>query len=144
MSNHGMDPKDSPMAKEFIEANLEHFEKNEKLAKDHLLQNALGATGRFPEGKLTKSDEGELAFAVQADPEKKLIHLNFGKPVAWFSLTPQLANDLANSLLRHARAMGHTAVVNLGKKPTVEDLEKMLKGDGGGIEILPNGEIRST
>ena len=143
MSNHGMDPNDNP-AKEFVD---ELRKKHEKMG-EALEGTALGATGRFPNGKITPTDEGELAFEVQPDPDKNLIHMKFGKPVAWFSMTPELANDLANSLLKHARAMGHATVVNLynsdGKKPTVEDLEKMLTGEGGGIQILPNGEIRST
>ena len=137
--NHSMD-SDSPTAKEMREF-AKSFEGNTEKIE-------LGATGRFPGGKLDHTDEGELAFAVRTDEKRELIYLDFGKPVAWLSLTPQLANDLANSLLKHARAMGHTAVVNLynsdGKKPTVEELEKMLTGEGGGIQILPNGEIRST
>jgi hypothetical protein len=32
----------------------------------------IGATGRFPLGKLTPADKGELRFAVAADPSTKL------------------------------------------------------------------------
>jgi hypothetical protein len=66
---------------------------------------ALGATGKFPQGKLNERDEGELQFAVGS--EKGLVRIDFGKPVAWFALPPETAQQLAMLLLRHAaRASG--------------------------------------
>lgn len=44
---------------------------------DHL---GLGATGEFPEGKLTEVDEGELKFAVGYMKGKVVI--DFGTPVS--------------------------------------------------------------
>ena len=62
----------------------------------------LGATGRFPEGKLTEHDEGEIQFAIAHKDGKVLIQ--FGKPVAWLGMTPGQAKDLAESLTKHAQA----------------------------------------
>jgi len=63
----------------------------------------LGATGRFPEGKIHASDEGELSFAVGAKEGNVIVE--FGKPVAWIGLPPQLARDFADSLTKHADAL---------------------------------------
>lgn len=61
-----------------------------------------GATGRFPDGEIHDSDEGELQFGVARDPKTGLIHVDFGKPVAWFQLPPEDAAALARLLLKHA------------------------------------------
>ena len=63
----------------------------------------LGATGKFPQGKLNPDDEGELTVGVADDG--KLVHVNFGKPVAWFALPPDIALALASSLTAHAMAI---------------------------------------
>lgn len=59
-----------------------------------------GPTGRFPEGKLTANDEGEIAFAVGTLKGK--VVLNFGTPVASIGMTPSQARLLANDLFRRA------------------------------------------
>lgn len=64
------------------------------------LQEAIGATGRHPEGKITPQDEGELVFAITNTMGK--VVLNFGKPVAWVGFRPRDARQLAELLLRHA------------------------------------------
>ncbi len=64
----------------------------------------LGASGKFPQGKLNEHDEGELTFGVALDPKTKLIHINFGKPVAWFAVPPEIAINMARLLLKHAGA----------------------------------------
>jgi hypothetical protein len=60
----------------------------------------LGATGRFPKGKLHAGDEGELCFAVAHRAGKVIV--NFGKAVAWIGLDPNDASELAEALLHHA------------------------------------------
>ncbi len=60
----------------------------------------LGATGRFPEGKLTESDEGEIAFGITH--KKGKVVLSFGKPVAWIGLGPAQATELAGLIRKHA------------------------------------------
>jgi hypothetical protein len=60
----------------------------------------LGATGAFPDGKLDKSDEGELRMAVSSG--NGLVRIDFGKPVAWFAIPANHAKELAALLMRHA------------------------------------------
>jgi len=58
----------------------------------------LGATGQFPDGKITSDDEGELRMAVVADSEKGQTTIYFGKPVAWIAMSPDEADMLADAL----------------------------------------------
>lgn len=63
----------------------------------------IGATGKFPDGKLHPGDQGELRFAVARDSHGK-VHVDFGKDVSWFTLPPETAIQFARLLLRHAGA----------------------------------------
>jgi hypothetical protein len=64
----------------------------------------IGATGAFPQGRLTDDDEGELKMAVSFDKLDGLVHIEFGKPVAWLALPPENAVALARAILKHAGA----------------------------------------
>jgi hypothetical protein len=66
--------------------------------------NFRGAIGAFPEGKLTKGDEGSIQFAVGVKDGK--VVLDFGTPVQWLGMTAQNAADLASTLLSKAREAG--------------------------------------
>ena len=59
-----------------------------------------GANGKFPRGKLHESDEGELQMGVTV--KQGTVIVAFGTPVAWLGLTPQIARDLAATLLERA------------------------------------------
>lgn len=63
----------------------------------------LGATGRFPEGKLVDEDEGEIRISIGT--AKGSVVLDFGKPTAWVGMTPDQAIDLGNTLIKHAEAV---------------------------------------
>lgn len=63
-----------------------------------------GATGTHPEGVLNDDDEGALRIGVAFDKKDGLVHLEFGKPVAWTAFPPEMAITLARSLLKHAGA----------------------------------------
>jgi hypothetical protein len=66
-------------------------------------EHKLGATGKFPQGKLNEDDEGELTFGIANDG--KLVHVDFGKPVHWFAVGPDLALQIASNLTKHAMAI---------------------------------------
>ena len=63
----------------------------------------LGATGEFPDGRVTDDDEGEIRFAVAADSERGLVHIDFGKPVHWMAMTPEQATEVG--MLIRAKAL---------------------------------------
>lgn len=66
--------------------------------KSKIKEIRLGATGQFPDGKLGPKDEGELAFGMAADSKNALLHVDFGKPVQWFSMTRKQALEVAEAM----------------------------------------------
>jgi hypothetical protein len=91
MSHHGSDPFDNPDRKETFKKLLE-------------ATAFRGALGDFPEGQLSKSDEGAIQFAIGVKDGKVI--LDFGTPTAWVGMNPQQAADLASTLLKRAREAG--------------------------------------
>jgi hypothetical protein len=69
------------------------------------LGTRLGATGEFPEGKLCPQDEGEIRFAVAADPLSRKILVDFGKPVHSLGLTTEQADGLIDLLQEKVMAL---------------------------------------
>ena len=63
-------------------------------------QERFGPTGKFPAGKLTSHDEGEIAFGVTVYHGTVII--NFGKPIASLGMSPDEARELALSLRKRA------------------------------------------
>jgi len=75
-----------------------------KLLEDLLETKSFrGALGDFPEGQLTKSDEGAIQFTISE--KKGKVVLDFGTQVHWVGMNPQQAADLASLLMKHARAV---------------------------------------
>lgn len=71
------------------------------------IMQQLGATGNYPDGKLTSNDEGEIAFAVGVYHGKVVV--NFGKPIASLGMTPKQARDFALLLRKRANEIERTA-----------------------------------
>jgi len=99
MSHHSRE-HDPQMAEELMKRYKEATKKADGALQD-ALADRLGPTGRFPEGRLTKHDEGEIAFALGRKEGKVII--DFGSPVHWLGMNPNQAIDLGNALIRHAR-----------------------------------------
>jgi len=60
----------------------------------------IGATGKFPEGKLNESDEGELAIGFRI--ENGNVVIDFGKPVHWLGFAPDKAKEFATAIMEAA------------------------------------------
>ena len=58
------------------------------------LPEGLGATGEFPRGKITESDEGEIKLAIKADPETQTIIFHFGKPIVWIGFSVEQIDEI--------------------------------------------------
>lgn len=71
----------------------------EKLSKE--IDANVGPTGKFPEGKLTSLDEGEVQYGV-AHTDGKVI-VRFGTPIGWLGMSPDQAEELAACLIEHAK-----------------------------------------
>ena len=108
MAHHGPFPWDGdeppPWAKD-EPAKLRTFKTQQERLRELLDTTGFrGALGEFPEGKLTKQDEGAIRFAIGSKGDKVI--LDFGSPVHWVGMTAQQAADLASSLLSKAREVG--------------------------------------
>jgi hypothetical protein len=57
---------------------------------------------KYPDGKLTESDEGELEFKIGVFEERVI--MDWGKPVKWIALRPAEARTIAASLIKKAEA----------------------------------------
>lgn len=93
MSHHGFEP-------------LEDGGNNERIRK--MLNDLQASTagyrgpiGAYPDGMLTKHDEGSIQFAI-GEKDGKVV-MDFGSPVAWIGVTPQQAMDIASALVKSAR-----------------------------------------
>jgi hypothetical protein len=74
-----------------------------RLTLEEQTRVSLGATGRFPEGKIHPSDEGEIRIAIGSGNGKVVIE--FGKPTAWIGFTADQARLIASDLIRHADSL---------------------------------------
>lgn len=95
MSHHGSNPFDS-------QPGSPEFQRRQMLMRELLNTTGFrGAVGAFPDGQLTKSDEGSIQFAIGEQDGKVVI--DFGTPVHWLGMTPQQAADFASAVLKRSR-----------------------------------------
>ena len=81
------------------------FQRRAKLMRELLNTTGFrGAIGSYPDGKLTKADEGSIQFAIGEQDGKVII--DFGTSVHWLGMTPQQAADFASAVLKRARLVG--------------------------------------
>lgn len=66
-----------------------------------LREPLVGATGVFPEGQLTETDEGSIQFRIGR--KKNKVVLDFGTAVTWLGMGPQQAISMAELLIIQAR-----------------------------------------
>lgn len=60
----------------------------------------LGATGEFPNGKLTDDDEGEIAIGITTKDD--VVIIDFGKPIAWIGFSKEQAKEIGELLIKKA------------------------------------------
>lgn len=60
---------------------------------------------QWPNGRLSKDDDGEIAFLVKADEDLQLVTIDFGKQVTSISGSPEQIVELAQLLIKQARAI---------------------------------------
>lgn len=95
MSHHSSsDPVMEQVFKNFVRRGDNTQEDVDKLLN-------LGATGNFPEGKLTEHDEGEIQIALHEHKGKVII--DFGTPVKWVGLNPEQALDFGKAMVKQAK-----------------------------------------
>lgn len=105
------------------------------------LGQPLGATGQFPQGKLTPKDEGELRLGIGTTDDK--IVMDFGKATAWIGFDAEQALALADTLRARANALLLSKRETDGKRKTVcVDLDGVLAHYEGWKGVDHIGEPR--
>ena len=79
--------------------------------RQELIETGEGEQASIPDGRAGPDDDGALSYVVGPGPNGKIIRIEFGKPVEWIGLPPQQAVELAQSLIRHARAISKEPIV---------------------------------
>lgn len=75
-------------------------------AERRLLEEFLGtASPRFPQGKVSADDQGELGLAVTADNARDLVILRFAKPVDWLGMDAETARRLGLTLIEKSNSL---------------------------------------
>lgn len=61
----------------------------------------IGATNKFPDGKINEQDQGQIMIGVTVKDDKVI--MSFGKAVEWIGFTREEAIQVGQSLLDRAR-----------------------------------------
>ena len=70
------------------------------MSKEFIESMGLGATRKFPEGKIHSTDEGEIRMAIARQNDKVVIH--FGTPTAWIGMGKEQAIQLGKTIIEKA------------------------------------------
>lgn len=73
---------------------MSHHSDEMSLLRDDM-RDLLGATGRYPHGRIAPHDAGEIRFSVIADVPSGRVIVDFGKPIRSVGLTTDQAVELA-------------------------------------------------
>ena len=66
----------------------------------------LGPTGKFPQGKVDETDDGELTVAVATDHEAQIVRVIFGKRTSWLGLPREQAIAFGELIIQRAKELG--------------------------------------
>jgi hypothetical protein len=108
-SHHGTS---SQFSEELRQQLIDAGEVDEAEIRRRFVDQVTGREKReYPHGRVGADDDGALSYAVGPDPNGEIIRIEFGKPVEWIGLPPREAIELAQSLIKHARAISKEPVV---------------------------------
>ena len=95
----------------------ESRKRKERVGKqiEEFLKSEIGPTGKHPEGKISKDDDGELRVGLSILDGN--VVMKFGKSVAWIGLPPENARQFGLGLLKCAGNIdGKIMKVEIGEK----------------------------
>lgn len=92
--------------------NLRKLFEDREAARKRLEDQIEGRAQRtWSDGRLGGNDDGDLAFAIGPHPNGELVCIDFGKQVTQIAMPPQQAVELAQALIKFARAMSKEPIV---------------------------------
>lgn len=87
---------------------MEDTQGREELIQKFQAQQNGTASPEYPDGKLNKDDEGELAIKIGVSAKHQQVIVDFSKPTNWIAMPPQNAVDLAMAIINQARVISQT------------------------------------
>lgn len=79
---------------------------DEQASRQRFSDQVAGRAKRsWSDGRIGPTDDGDLAFAIGPHPDKELVVIDFGKPVEFVAMPPQQAVEMAQALIKYARAI---------------------------------------
>jgi hypothetical protein len=103
--HHGeRDPMDPELRKLFSS-------KQDELLKRFDAERAKTAPREYPDGRISGDDEGAVTFKIGSDPNKGVVVIEYSTPTLWVGMQPQQAIELAQVLIKHARAISKEPLV---------------------------------
>ncbi len=66
--------------------------------REKMMNDKPGPTGKFPDGKLTSDDRGELQVGMRSDDKGNVI-ISFGTPVEWVALPADQAIEFGRMIM---------------------------------------------
>jgi len=64
-------------------------------------ETGIGATGKFPDGKIDEKDQGQIMIGVTVKDGRVI--MSFGKPTEWIGFTREEAIQIGQTLIDRAR-----------------------------------------
>lgn len=67
------------------------------------MNEPLGPTGKFPAGKISEDDCGQMRVGITHENGNVIV--DFGAPMVWIGMPPHQAREFAQAILLHAEAL---------------------------------------
>lgn len=82
-----------------------------KTAEEAIHQQMRDTYGEYPDGRLNEDDQGAVPMMMGVQNGRVVIE--FPYPVKWLGFTPETAVEIAQALVKKARAAGHTGIIQI-------------------------------
>ena len=99
MPHHG----DKPFNFDPLKDQLAALERDARLIERFQEQQGERYKRTFPEGRLGATDDGDITFAVAADPRKGVVVIEVPHPTTWIALPADKVDELIELLAEKAR-----------------------------------------
>ena len=60
---------------------------------------------QYPEGKKYPDDLGALSIHITVDRKRRVVRLDFGKPIEWVAFEPLIAQQFAKLIIKKAKEL---------------------------------------
>jgi hypothetical protein len=78
---------------------MSHHSPEEAANAQRFINEIMGQSKRrWPQGRISGDDDGESAYAIAADPQNRMVRIQFSKPMIWLGLSIKEAKHLRDML----------------------------------------------